>query len=58
MGNSRSNYYDDYGDRIRHNPKDVNKTRSNKHRKQLYKYSGNRDSDEEDYIDNDTNRKY
>jgi hypothetical protein len=53
MGKSRKNYGDDYGGRIRHNEKDVNK---NKHRKNLYKYSvGYEDDDQDDY---DTNRKY
>lgn len=54
MSKSRKNYGDDYGGRIRHNEKDVNK---NKHRKNLYKYSSSYE-EEDDYDDYDTNRKY
>lgn len=53
MGKSRSNYWDE--PRVKEVRKGVDK--SNKHRKNLYKYSSSRDEDD-DYDDYDTNRKY
>ena len=49
----RKDYYDD-NFKIRHNEKDVNKSR--KHRNNLYKYSSNHEED--DYDDYDTAQKY
>jgi hypothetical protein len=59
MGKSRSKYYDDEGyySRVRHNEKDVNKTKFNKHRKNLYKYSSNQNTDDDydEYYDTTQN---
>ena len=57
MGNSRSKDYYGSEPRVKEVRKGVDK--SNKHRKNLYKYSGSNDAEEyDDYDDYDTNRKY
>jgi len=58
MGNSRSrDYWGNDEPKVREVRKGVDK--SNKHRKNLYKYSSSNDAEEyDDYDDYNTNRKY
>ena len=56
MSNSRSKDYYGSEPRVKEVRKGVDK--SNKHRKNLYKYSSSHDEDYDDYDDYDTNRKY
>jgi hypothetical protein len=57
MGNSRSrDYWGNDEPKVREVRKGVDK--SNKHRKNPYKYSGSQEEDFDDYDDYDTKRKY
>ena len=56
MSNSRSKDYYGSEPRVKEVRKGVDKT--NKHRKNLYKYSSSQEDDFDDYDDYDTHRKY
>lgn len=55
MSKSRRRDYD-YEPKVKEVRKGLDK--SNKHRKNVYKYTSNREYDEDDYDDYDTQRKY
>ena len=55
MSKSRRRDYD-YEPRVKEVRKGLDK--SNKHRKNVYKYTSNRDYEDDDYDDYDTQRKY